>query len=275
MTAGQGQDSSAGPSDPGAGAGDAVAAEAAQRRAIHGRALSIGIAVAAYAISFGAVSVAAGLSVPQTQALSSLMFTGASQFAFIAVLAAGGGGITAVFTATLLGLRNGLYGMHLARVVSPAGRPGARLTGARRLGAAQFTIDETTAMAMAYEPDPEPVRRAFWATGWSVFLLWNLGTLLGAAGAAAVQDPRVFGLDAAIPAGFLALLWPRLVDRSSWAIAGVAAVMALALSPVLRPGLPVLAGAAVAVGGALWLSGRGGGAGAGTGARTGTGAGDR
>jgi branched chain amino acid efflux pump len=255
----------AGPAAPDGFPGRAGEAAAAQARAIHGRALGIGIAVAAYAVSFGAVSVATGMSVLQTQALSSLMFTGASQFAFVAVLAAGGGGVTAVLTATLLGLRNGLYGMHLARVLSPRGRAGHRLHGGRRLGAAQFTIDESTAMAMAYEPDPEPVRRAFWATGWSVFVLWNLGTLLGAAGAAAVRDPRVFGLDAAIPAGFLALLWPRLVDRSSWAVAGVAAVVALALSPVLRPGLPVLAGAAVAVGGALWLTGSDGGAGRGGG----------
>jgi len=231
-----------------------LAADDGEARAISGRALGIGIAVAAYAISFGAVSVAIGLSVLQTQALSALMFTGASQFAFVAVIAAGGGALTAVFTATLLGIRNGLYGMHLARVLSPRGRPGERLLGVRRFAAAQLTIDESTAMAMAYEPDPENVRRAFWATGWSVFLLWNLGTLLGALGAAAVQDPRRLGLDAAIPAGFLALLWPRLVDRSAWALALVSGFVALMLSPALRPGLPVLAGAAIAVAGALWLT---------------------
>jgi predicted branched-subunit amino acid permease len=223
-------------------------------RGIGSRALGIGIAVAAYAISFGAVTVATGLSVLQTQALSALMFTGASQFAFVAVMAAGGGAAAAVFTATLLGLRNGLYGLHLARVLTPRGRPAERLRAGRRLGAAMFTIDETTAMAMAYEPEPEPVRRAFWSTGWSVFLLWNVGTLLGALGAAAVRDPRVFGLDAAIPAGFLALLWPRLVDRSAWALAVAAGTLALVMSPLLRPGLPVLAGAGIAVAAALWLT---------------------
>jgi predicted branched-subunit amino acid permease len=109
-------------------------------------------------------------------------------------------------------------------------------------------------MAMAHEPDPALTRRAFWATGWSVFLLWNLGTLLGAVGAASLADPAVLGLDAAIPAGFLALLWPRLVDRSAWALAVVAALAALLLAPVLRPGVPVIAGAALAVGGALLLT---------------------
>lgn len=237
----------------GSGASSKGASEAGEAQApIVPRALSIGIAVGAYAISFGAVSVAAGLDVLQAQALSALLFTGASQFAFVGVVAAGGGLVAAVVTAWLLGLRNGLYALHLATVLSPRDRPGERLHGWRRLGAAQFTIDETTAMALAYEADREQSRRAFWATGWSVFVLWNLGTLLGAVGAASVSDPRVLGLDAAIPAGFLALLWPRLVDRTSWALAAAAGVLALVLSPVLRPGIPVLAAAGIAVAGALW-----------------------
>jgi predicted branched-subunit amino acid permease len=236
--------------------------EDAELPEIRRRALSIGVAVGAYAISFGAVSVAAGLDVAQTQALSALMFTGASQFAFIGVVAAGGGLVAAVATAWLLGLRNGLYGLHLAGVLTAPAQPGRRLHGWRRAAAAQFTIDESTAMAMAYEGQRTPesrmlATRAFWATGWSVFVLWNLGTLLGALGAASVEDPGALGLDAAIPAGFLALLWPRLRDRSSWALAVVAGGLALALAPVLRPGLPVLAGAGIAVAGALWL-GRGG-----------------
>jgi predicted branched-subunit amino acid permease len=218
------------------------------------RALSIGIAVGAYAVSFGAISVASGLDVVQTQALSALMFTGASQFAFVGVVAAGGGLVTAVVTAFLLGLRNGLYGLHLAGVLTTRQAPRARLRGWRRAGAAHFTIDESTAMAMAFEPDTVLTRRAFWSTGWSVFLLWNLGTLLGAAGAASLADPTVLGLDAAIPAGFLALLWPRLVSRSAWALAAAAAAAALLLAPVLRPGVPVLAGAALAVAGALLLT---------------------
>jgi len=240
--------------DPGLPADAQGAPSAADPDGIPSRALSIGIAVGAYAVGFGAVSVAAGLDVLQTQALSALMFTGASQFAFVGVVAAGGGLVAAVLTAWLLGLRNGLYALHMATVLSPRGRPGQRVTGLRRLGAAQFTIDESTAMAMTYEPDAEASRRAFWATGWSVFIPWNLGTLLGALGAASLSDPTVLGLDAAIPAGFLALLWPRLVDRSAWALAVVSGVLALVLAPVLRPGIPVLAGAGIAVLGALWLT---------------------
>lgn len=218
---------------------------ASRRRAIRSNALGIGIATGAYALSFGAISIASGLTVLQTQALSLLMFTGASQFALVGVLGAGGGVIAAVLTATLLGARNGLYAIHVA--------PLLRVSGIRRLAAAQFTIDETTAMALANEDgaqgeEPgEASRLAFWATGLSIYILWNIGTLLGAVGASLLSDPAMLGLDAAIPAGFLALLWPRLRDRTAWAVAAGGAVLALALIPITRPGVPVLASALIAV----------------------------
>lgn len=224
------------------------------RRAIRSAAMGIGVAVGAYGISFGAIGVATGLSVLQTQLLSALMFTGASQFALVGVLGAGGGAVAAVATSTLLGARNGLYALHLA--------PTLRARGGRRMLAAHLTIDESTAMAMAHEaPGPQfaqteandASRYAFWATGLSVFLWWNAGTLLGAAGASLLSDPAMLGLDAAIPAGFLALLWPRLRDRTSWAVAGGGAVVALALIPLTRPGVPVLASALVALAAAYRL----------------------
>ena len=210
-----------------------------QRRRITSNALGIGLATGAYALSFGAISVASGLSPLQAQALSLLMFTGASQFALVGVLGAGGGVIAAVLTAWMLGARNGIYGLTVASLLRPR--------GLRTLGTAQFTIDETTAMTIANEDDPVARRAAFWWTGLSIYVLWNLGTLLGALGASALADPGILGLDAAIPAGFMALLWPRLRDRQSWAIAAGGALLALVLIPVTRPGIPVLASALVAV----------------------------
>jgi len=209
--------------------------------------VGIGLATGAYALSFGAISVASGLNVWQTQTLSLLMFTGASQFALVGVLGAGGGAIAAILTAWLLGARNGLYALSLAPVLE--------VRGLRRLGAAQLTIDESTAMALAH---PEPVaaaRHAFWTTGLSVFVLWNIGTFAGSFGASLIDNPASLGLDAAIPAGFLALLWPRLVDRTMWAVAAAGATVALVLTPLLRPGLPVLAAGLVALA-ASWLIGR-------------------
>lgn len=206
-----------------------------QRRTINANALGIGIATGAYGLSFGAISVASGLDPWQTQTLSLFMFTGASQFALVGVLGSGGGLVAAVLTAWLLGSRNGLYALHLA--------PALRLPKRLVLPAAQVTIDESTAMALRYEGSQAEARHAFWATGIAVFVLWNIGTAIGAFGAAIIDDPGVLGLDAAIPAGFMALLWPRLKDRQTWALALAAGVLALALTPVLPPGIPVLAAA--------------------------------
>lgn len=217
-------------------------ARSSEPRAIISTALGVGLATAAYGVPFGAVAVTGGLSVAQTQVLSLLMFTGASQFALVGVLAVGGGVASAVATSTLLGLRNAFYGLAMAPVL--------RVHGVRRLVAAQLTIDESTAMAVAHPVAPDDgraARLAFWSTGISVFVLWNLATLAGALGAGALGDPRAYGLDAAIPAGFLALVWPRLVDRRSWSIALAAGAVALVLTPFLRPGVPVLLTSVVAV----------------------------
>ena len=213
-----------------------------ERRTIVVNALGVGLAVAAYGVSFGAIAVTGGLTVQQAALLSVLMFTGGSQFAFIGVLIAGGGPASAVATSVLLGLRNAFYGLSMAPIL--------KVTGLRRLVAAQLTIDESTAMAVGRSVEHDGGRAArlsFWATGLSVFVFWNLATLAGSLGANALGDPKVWGLDAAIPAGFIALVWPRLNDRRSWAIGLAAAAVALVLTPFLRPGLPVLMTSIVAV----------------------------
>lgn len=210
----------------------------AGRRAVVRQALSVAAATGLYGVSFGALSVAAGLDVWQTAALSLLMFTGGSQFAFVGVLGAGGAGVAAVGTAALLGARNALYGAAMA--------PLLRLTGARRLLAAHVTIDESTAVATA-QRDPELARTGFWWTGVGVFVLWNAFTLVGALVGNALGDPRRWGLDAAAAAAFLALLWPRLAGRAAQLVAAGSVAVALALTPAVPPGVPVLAAAAVAV----------------------------
>jgi 4-azaleucine resistance transporter AzlC len=188
-------------------------------------------------VSFGALAVAtAHLSVLQTCALSLLLFTGASQFALVAVLGAGGSAVSAVLSALLLGSRNTFYAVRLVDLL--------RLTGWRRVAGSQLTLDESTAMAMAAPAGLERV--AFVATGISVYVLWNLGTLLGALGATNLGDPARFGLDAAVPAAFLALLAPQLREREGARVALAGAAIALLAIPFVRPGVPVLlAGLAV------------------------------
>ncbi|MDX6197567.1 MAG: hypothetical protein QOJ79_718 [Actinomycetota bacterium] len=187
-------------------------------------------------MSFGAIAVSSGLSVLQACATSLLVFTGASQFALVAVLGAGGAAVSGVVSALLLGTRNSLYAVRMADLL--------RLRGPRRVAAAQLTIDESTAMAISAPAGLE--RTAFFATGVGIYLLWNLGTLLGALGAAHLGDPARLGLDAAVPAAFVALLAPRLRDRDAAAVALAGAALALIAIPLVRPGVPVLlAGLAV------------------------------
>lgn len=202
------------------------------------QAVSVSVATGLYGVSFGALSVAAGLDVPQTMALSLLLFSGGSQFAFIGVVGAGGALGAAVASAALLGARNGLYGAQLTPLLD--------LPWRLRLPAAHVTIDESTAVATA-QPTRAAARTGFWWTGLGVLLLWNLCTLLGALAGDRLGDPRAYGLDAAAGAAFLALVWPRLASRTAQGVAGAAVVVALATTPVLPAGLPVLLAAVVAV----------------------------
>jgi predicted branched-subunit amino acid permease len=214
----------------------------ADRPAVIRDSLGVGVAVGAYGFAFGAAAVAAGLSVLQSCLLSLLAFTGGTQFAVVGVIAGGGTVAAALAGGLLLGSRNSLYAMRLA--------PLLRVRGVRRLVAALGTIDESTAMAVA-QPDPPLARVAFWWTFAGVFAFWNLSTLLGAL-AGSLVDPASFGLDAVVPAAFLALLAPRLrngVLEVRIAIAGAA--IAAALIPFTPPGVPVLAAC-----GALLLAAR-------------------
>ncbi|PZR55401.1 branched-chain amino acid ABC transporter permease [Xylanimonas oleitrophica] len=200
--------------------------------------VSVALATGLYGISFGALSVVAGVGVLPTMALSLLLFSGGSQFALIGVVAAGGSPVAAVATAALLGARNTLYGAVVAPLL------GAR--GLRRLAAAQVTIDESTAVAVA-QTDRRAARAGFWTAGVGVFVLWNAFTLVGALAGDALGDPRAWGLDAAAAAAFLALVWPRLASRAAQGVAAAAVVVSAALVPVVPPGIPVLAAAAAAV----------------------------
>lgn len=219
--------------------------------------LGVGVAVGVYGVAFGAASVAAGFTPAQTSVSSLLTFTGGSQFAIAGVIAGGGTAVAALGSGYLLGARNTLYALRLSELLG--------VRGWRRLLAAQFTIDESTAMALARK-DKALARLAFWLTGGSIYLLWNLSTLVGAISASLLGDPRRFGLDAAIPAAFLALLAPQLKVRRpdqlnlsaqdnstksgiirmalhepSIPVALLAAVIAAVLIPITPPGVPVLA----------------------------------
>jgi len=209
-------------------------------RATATQSLSVSITVGLYGTAFGAASIAAGFSVLQTCLLSLLTFSGASQFAVAGVMGAGGTAISAIATASLLGTRNMLYALRMA--------PLLRVTGLKKVVAAHITIDESTGVAISQEKlGTQAMKHGFWLTGFGVYIFWNLFTFLGALGAQAMGDPSAWGLDAAVPAAFLGLLWPNLTNNFERVLAVSALVMAVVLSPVLSAGLPIISTVVLAV----------------------------
>ncbi|KUP97976.1 AzlC family ABC transporter permease [Thermobifida cellulosilytica] len=192
----------------------------------------VGLAVGFSGLAFGTTAVASGLSVLQACVLSLLTFTGASQFALVGVVAGGGNLVAGAVGALLLGFRNTLYGLRLSELLD--------WHGPRRALAAHGVIDETTAVALAQRGRAD-VRAGFTATFATLFTLWNATTLVGAVATESIGDPDVFGLDAVGPATFLALLWPRLKEGGrTLVVALLGAAIALAATPLLPPGAPVL-----------------------------------
>nr|WP_207892164.1 AzlC family ABC transporter permease [Streptacidiphilus pinicola] len=208
------------------------AAGARSDRAVIRDSLGVGVAVGVSGIAFGAAGTAAHLTVWQTCALSLLVFTGASQFALVGALAAGAVPFAAVIGALFLGVRNSFYGLRLAERL--------QLPFRLRPLAAQLVIDETTAVALV-QPGRRSTRLGFFATGISLYLIWNATTFAGALGADALGDPSRYGLDVAGPAVFLALLAPRLREGGAErATALLGAVLAMAAVPLVPAGVPVL-----------------------------------
>lgn len=200
--------------------------------------LSIAVATGLYGISFGALSIAAGLNLWQTVVLSAIMFTGGSQFAFIGVIAGGGTGAAAFTAASLLGIRNAVYGMQIKQTLRPSGRQVPLM--------AHVTIDESTATSLSQTTSAERTR-GFWTAGLGVFLLWNLFTLAGALLGESLGDPAAWGLDGAAVAAFLGLLWPRLKSMEPILIALAAAAITALAVPLTSPGIPILIAAGCAV----------------------------
>jgi len=198
--------------------------------------LSVGLATGLYGVSFGAIGAAAGMTVPAVMLLSLLMFSGASQFAFVGIVAAGGAPITAISSAWLMGVRNSFYALRLSSIISPR--------GLWRLLAAQLSIDESNAVSAA-QNGPTNQKLGFWLTGAAVFIFWNTATLLGALAGNLIGSVEAWGLDGAAAAAFLGLLWPRL--KNNLPLAAVGALVALIAIPLTPAGVPVLLAASVAL----------------------------
>lgn len=191
---------------------------------------AISVASGFVGLSFGAIAVASGIPTWAVIAMSTVVFAGGSQFMAVGMIAAGNP-VAAVLGGLLLNARHFPFGLAVADVL------GARWRN--RLVGSHVMIDESVAFAMA-QPDPRLRRQAYWLTGLSLFVCWNIGTIAGLLLGNAVGDPATIGLDAAFPAGLLALILPSLRDRAARRVAIVGAAVAVLTTPLLPAGLPVL-----------------------------------
>jgi predicted branched-subunit amino acid permease len=216
-----------------------------------------------FGVAFGVAARDAGLSVWQASGFSVLVFTGSAQFAAVTILGSGGSAVAAVVGGLLLNVRSLAFGVVMAPALS--GGPWWK-----RALLSQFMIDETTAVGSA-QAERRWQRYGYVVSGATLFVAWNAATLLGAAGLSSAGDVITdWGLDAAIPAAFLALLWPRLrptareagaraarrasaksgeqrTDDRQHRVALVGALIAVALTPVAPPGVPIVAAAGAVV----------------------------
>ena len=191
--------------------------------------------------SFGAIAVAAGLPWWLPVLLSVAVFAGASQFMLVGIVASGGSLLPAVAAGLLVNARHVPFGFAVADVL------GGGI--ARRLVGSHLMVDESVAFTLS-QRDPARRRAVYWACGLSLFVCWNLAVLAGVVAGSVVRDTDALGLDAAFPAVLLALVLPKLTDAVTRRAALLGAVLAVASTPFLPAGLPVLlalAGLAVAV----------------------------
>lgn len=200
---------------------------------------AISLAAFAVGVSFGAIAIASDMPAWAVIAMSLIVFAGGSQFMAVGLVTAGNP-VAAVFAGLLLNARHLPFGLAVADAVGPGWR--------RQLVGSHILIDESVAFTMA-RSDPAGRRRAYWLTGGALFVTWNVGTVLGVLLGGSVGDPAALGLDAAFPAGLIALLLPSLRDRDTRNVALAGAAIAVLTTPLLPAGLPVL----LALGGLLLL----------------------
>jgi 4-azaleucine resistance transporter AzlC len=182
-------------------------------------------------VSYGAIAVSSGFPFWLPMLMSLLVFAGASQFMFVGIVAAGGNPFAAVLAGLLANARHLPFGFAIGDVL------GKRWS--TRLAGSHLMIDESVAFALA-QREADRRRAAYWACGIGLFACWNLGVVAGAFAGSVISDTDVFGLDAAFPAVLLALVLPSLRDRASRLPVLVGVVVALAATPFLPAGLPVL-----------------------------------
>lgn len=196
--------------------------------------IPLGIAVFGFGLSFGVLARTAGMGPVAPIVMSATTFAGSAQFAAVSVLNTGGGVAAAVVAAVLLNARYAPIGVSVA----------PSLTGSwwSRFLHGQLVVDES--WAIAAEGDGRFNPRVLLGSGLTIYVGWVGGTILGTSFGTAIGDPNRWGLDAAFPALFLALLVPQLSSTKTKEAAVAGAAVALALTPLSPAGVPLIAASA-------------------------------
>ncbi|GAB3650417.1 AzlC family ABC transporter permease [Glycomyces tarimensis] len=193
-------------------------------------AYSVGIGVAGAA--FAALSTAHGVPWAITMGMSVFVYAGAAQFAALGVATAGGGALAVIATGLILNLRHIPYGMAVGHLYWD--RWWTRLLGTQNL------LDTTAAFALAVGDDLRRAKIVYWTTGAGNAIAWVIGNVAGILAGRSIGDPEALGMDAALPAIILALVLPSLRHSRTLLASLTGAAIALATSPFLPAGLPVM-----------------------------------
>ncbi|WP_439032124.1 AzlC family ABC transporter permease [Gordonia terrae] len=200
--------------------------DAATRRAV----VVMSLSVLVIGASYGVAAHGAGLALWQIVFIATVVLAGSSEFVFVGILAAGGAPVLAALAGLLVNTRNFGYGLAV----------GKHLRGTAEIFFGAHLINDETAAVTTAESDPPRARAAFLFCGLGVLVSWPVGAALGAALGGALAHPEALGLDAAFPALLAALAIPALRDGATWAAVTVGAAVAVASTPFLPAGLPVI-----------------------------------
>jgi 4-azaleucine resistance transporter AzlC len=204
-------------------------------------ALPLVIPTALIGASFGVSAATSGWGTVAPIVMSAIVFSGAAQFATLAVLSAGGSVITAIVAATLIASRFLAIGVALG--------PSMRGSTVRRAFEGQAVVDASLILARTGDAQ-YGVKRLLGAT-LPQYVGWTLGTIGGVLAGESIPDPKTLGLDALFPAFFLVLVWSELNDRAARVTAATATLIAVVLIPIAPPGIPVVAASLAVLAGRL------------------------
>ncbi|MGL5206888.1 MAG: AzlC family ABC transporter permease [Acidaminococcaceae bacterium] len=175
-----------------------------------------------FGVTCGLMGITAGLTQVETVVMSLLVFAGASQFVAITMLA---GGITSWFvlamTTLLINLRHILMGASLAQYMLKQTLPQQMLLSF-------LLTDEAYALTTSRIYQKGYSAAYHLGASLSLYFFWVLSTLAGVFAGSYIPDPLSWGLDFAMPATFLVLLFPRLRCRISIIVCIVSAILAVA-----------------------------------------------